>query len=105
MQLHVMLLDSQTYPFLSWYLLAIQRRLPRAATCFNTLYLPQYSSKSVMQHRLEQACSAQLVFDEGESWAAAPSGWAAALPVQHADQRLLCMRVAAAGEKGYRISA
>lgn len=40
-------------------------RLPRASTCFNTLHLPSYSSKQVMQHRLEQACSAQLVFDEG----------------------------------------
>ncbi|DBB02561.1 TPA: E3 ubiquitin-protein ligase smurf2 [Trebouxia sp. C0006] len=40
-------------------------RLPRAATCFNTLYLPSYSSKQVMHHRLQQASSAQLVFDEG----------------------------------------
>lgn len=46
---------------------AAQCRLPRAATCFNTLYLPLYSSKAVMQQRLAQACSAQLVFDEGES--------------------------------------
>ena len=46
---------------------AVQCRLPRAATCFNTLYLPCYSSKGVMQQRLAQACSAQLVFDEGES--------------------------------------
>ena len=42
-------------------------RLPRAATCFNTLYIPRYSSKAIMQQRLAQACSAQLVFDEGES--------------------------------------
>lgn len=41
-------------------------RLPQAATCFNTLYLPSYSSKQVMHHRLQQASSAQLVFDEGE---------------------------------------
>ena len=45
---------------------AVPCRLPRAATCFNTLYLPCYSSKAVMQQRLAQACSAQLMFDEGD---------------------------------------
>lgn len=62
---------------------SVRYRLPRAATCFNTLYLPQYSSQSVMQHRLEQACSAQLVFDEGESWAASSLLWALLLLVGH----------------------
>ncbi len=40
-------------------------RLPCAATCFNTLYLPGYSSKEVMLLRLQQASSAQHIFDEG----------------------------------------
>ena len=40
-------------------------RLPRAATCFNTLYLPTYTTKAAMHQRLQQACSAELVFDEG----------------------------------------
>lgn len=56
-------LHARNYHFTA----AVQCRLPRAATCFNTLYLPRYSSKAVMQQRLAQACSAQLMFDEGDS--------------------------------------
>ncbi|KAK9814087.1 hypothetical protein WJX72_000455 [[Myrmecia] bisecta] len=65
-------------------------RLPRAATCFNTLYLPLYSSKGVLQKRIEQACSAAHVFDEGAitgpAQAVAAAGAGAAAGPAAADQ-------------------
>ena len=41
-------------------------RLPRAATCFNILYLPGYSSQAVLQRKLLQATGHSQIFDEGE---------------------------------------
>ena len=41
-------------------------RLPRAATCFNVLYLPGYSSQTVLQRKLLQATGHSQIFDEGE---------------------------------------
>lgn len=40
-------------------------RLPRASTCFNTLFLPCYSSPDVLRERLLAALSGQQAFDEG----------------------------------------
>ena len=40
-------------------------RLPRASTCFNTLFLPRYSSAAVLEARLGQALSGDHMFDEG----------------------------------------
>lgn len=40
-------------------------RLPRASTCFNTLFLPAYSSPAVLEARLVQAIGGQQAFDEG----------------------------------------
>ncbi|KAI3430304.1 hypothetical protein D9Q98_004900 [Chlorella vulgaris] len=40
-------------------------RLPRASTCFNTLYLPLYSSQAVLERRLVQAITGGQSFDEG----------------------------------------
>ncbi len=40
-------------------------RLPRASTCFNTLYLPRYSSAELLRQRLLTAMSGEQVFDEG----------------------------------------
>jgi hypothetical protein len=40
-------------------------RLPRASTCFNTLFLPAYSSQEALQRRLLQAISGEQSFDEG----------------------------------------
>lgn len=40
-------------------------RLPRASTCFNTLYLPSYSSAAVLEARLAQALAGGHAFDEG----------------------------------------
>lgn len=40
-------------------------RLPRASTCFNTLYLPSYSSPEVLAQRLAAALEGQQAFDEG----------------------------------------
>ncbi|EFN52504.1 hypothetical protein CHLNCDRAFT_14906, partial [Chlorella variabilis] len=39
-------------------------RLPRASTCFNTLFLPAYSSPAVLEARLVQAIGGQQAFDE-----------------------------------------
>lgn len=47
-------------------------RLPRASTCFNTLFLPRYSSAAVLEARLLQAVSGGHAFDEGEL---AEGGW------------------------------
>ena len=40
-------------------------RLPRASTCFNTLFLPAYSSPEALERRLLQAISGEQSFDEG----------------------------------------
>ena len=40
-------------------------RLPRASTCFNTLYLPAYFSAEVLRQRLLTAVSGSHIFDEG----------------------------------------
>jgi hypothetical protein len=40
-------------------------RLPRASTCFNTLFLPRYSCPAVLEARLGQALAGAHVFDEG----------------------------------------
>ncbi|KAL4422562.1 hypothetical protein ABPG75_008759 [Micractinium tetrahymenae] len=39
-------------------------RLPRASTCFNTLFLPAYSSAVVLEARLLQAITGEQSFDE-----------------------------------------
>ena len=44
-------------------------RLPRAATCFNILYLPGYSSQTVLERKLLQAIGHSQIFDEGEQHA------------------------------------
>lgn len=40
-------------------------RLPRASTCFNTLFLPRYSSAAVLEARLAAALEGGQAFDEG----------------------------------------
>lgn len=40
-------------------------RLPRASTCFNTLFLPSYSSAAVLEARLLAALEGGHAFDEG----------------------------------------
>ena len=39
-------------------------RLPTAATCFNTLRLPRYTSQAELQLKLQQALASDHVFDE-----------------------------------------
>lgn len=54
-------------------------RLPRASTCFNTLFLPAYSAAPVLRSRLAQAISGEQAFDEG-AWVLhvqCCAGWAA----------------------------
>ncbi len=49
-------------------------RLPRASTCFNTLFLPAYSCAEVLEARLLQAIAGAQAFDEGERWLAYGKG-------------------------------